>query len=183
MTDRWRAFMEKCIEDFIAEDDCHFEVSHSWLDRWETKQMRDPEFVAAIEELEPEYQKIRESMDCKNCKYEGGFGCCDATELCNKWEKRPYLYAPLPVDWSKEMSDECCETKPPSLICLANDLRETQEKTDSALEVICGPSPIPEDRVGEKPHGNLDELRILLIEMLGNAKSILDRVARISNAI
>ena len=31
----------------------------SWLDEWEAKQMRDPEFRAAIEELEPAYQVAR----------------------------------------------------------------------------------------------------------------------------
>ena len=34
----------------------------SWLDEWEAKQMRDPEFRAAIEELEPAYQVARLRM-------------------------------------------------------------------------------------------------------------------------
>jgi hypothetical protein len=34
--------------------------SESWLDKWHTKQMRDPEFRAAIEKLEPWYQAARQ---------------------------------------------------------------------------------------------------------------------------
>ena len=31
----------------------------SWLDKWYARHMQDPEFAAAIEELEPEYQRTR----------------------------------------------------------------------------------------------------------------------------
>ncbi len=33
---------------------------YSWLNEWHDRQMQDPEFAAAIEELEPEYQRVRE---------------------------------------------------------------------------------------------------------------------------
>ncbi len=79
------------------------------------------------------------------------------------------------------MNEEC--EKPASLIALANDIRETQEKVHNVLETILGPQPVSESRKEEKPCGNLDELRILLGETLRNAKEILTQVNRISNII
>ena len=81
----------------------------------------------------------------------------------------------------KSMNSEVC-TKPSSLIALANDLREMQEETIEALEVLLGPQPVA-DSENEKPCGSLIELRSLLVEILGNSKNILVKAKCISNII
>jgi len=95
------------------------------------------------------------------------------TYMCGEWEE-------------KEMSREepAIEEKPSSLIAMANDLVEMQNRTLAMLEEILGPQPASESEgAQENPRSSLSELKVLLARALRNAKDTSIEVGRICNTV